>query len=700
MNEDQMSDADLWEVKVRAGMPKDQATAYVRNRQKRAAPAQPAEPDERIGAGRGALLSALQGATFGLADEYGAAVRSLPTLLPGGRKFGDAYRENVDAARTGLEQFREDHPVASIATELGGAVAGGLYVGTAAGIGNAGAATAGVGRSIAQGAAAGAVAGAGAAEGGVGNRARGAVTGGVFGGAVGAVAAPVARAAKGVVDLVRPAGAAAAAAETAASSAAGAATKKSSGGWKMLQQVSKLAGIDDADTRGQDMLLRAMERDGVKIDDLIARVESSRKPLTLADIAGENVRGLMRGTNTVVGEGRDAIPEMLTTRAKGQGQRILGDLEEGTGLTRDNVPQLANDLSATRSAKSRPLYERAYGTTDGDGERLHRTVSDPDVLATLEIPAFRKAYRTGMRIARVQGVEIPDYFNVLEEYGPDLAGKLAPPTVQSLDYMKRGLDDVIEAGMRRGSIGKTEARALRQRLNETLQKIDAAVPEYAQARGTFAGDSGPIEALELGKGFLTKMTPDEAVMHMQSMSDESREMFRRGAIDQIALALEGVSETSDATRKVLANSLQRKKMRLLFDTDEAFGAFEKAIDDEIQMARTKATVLGGSNTVNKLADVADMTDISGDDVVNLMTGNTLGFLRRAINSGMAQRARGLTENTANALSSRFTLQGSEDVGALLRELNRRAAEQAARAPRQGAVRRGTAATAGLMTGGQ
>src|SRR5690606_16460037 len=84
MNEDQLSDADLWEAKVQAGMPKDSATAYVRNRTRAALDPSPVQPSGAGGSwGSGSTTpmpgvdlrpfrAAEQGATLGFADNIRA----------------------------------------------------------------------------------------------------------------------------------------------------------------------------------------------------------------------------------------------------------------------------------------------------------------------------------------------------------------------------------------------------------------------------------------------------------------------------------------------------------------------------------------------------------------------------------------------------------------------------------------------------
>jgi hypothetical protein len=134
-----------------------------------------------------------QGASFGFSDELRGVARGLNPFdeIKG---FGAGYKSGRDAEREALEQFREDHPKAAFAAELGGGLATGLLVPGAAArtipmLGR-GLRSAQTGKRVlsagALGAGEGAVAGAGFAD--EGDRLAGAGYGGLIGGGLGVAA--------------------------------------------------------------------------------------------------------------------------------------------------------------------------------------------------------------------------------------------------------------------------------------------------------------------------------------------------------------------------------------------------------------------------------------------------------------------------------------------------------------------------------
>lgn len=162
-------------------MPAQNVTAEIRGVQ---------EP--KMGAGKAAMTGALQGATFGLADEIIARVGSLSPDL--------TYQDIMAAAKEDLEKARQDQPLATIAGELGG----GLTTGIASGLTKAGstlASSLGRGGIVARGAkgagvgaASGALYGAGTAD--QGQRLEGAKSGAILGGTIGGAVPAVGSAVK------------------------------------------------------------------------------------------------------------------------------------------------------------------------------------------------------------------------------------------------------------------------------------------------------------------------------------------------------------------------------------------------------------------------------------------------------------------------------------------------------------------------
>lgn len=663
--------ADMWERMVAGGVPKERATRVLQGFQ-----VDPADPSAGVDmeSWRGLLSSALQGATLGLSDEFGAALRSLPALVPGGRTFGEAYSENVGAAREGLGQFREEHPVASFGAE----VAGGLATGGTGALRSAGAAgTRAAGRTltrqalrqpIARGAVEGAVAGAGAAEGDVGER----IIGGVGGGALGAITG-------GAVQL-------------------GSAVRG-----PRSRATSRLAG--------------ALEREGVT--DVEVATRRLRGPETLMDVGevGGPVQRLARAAQAIPSEGSEQIRRTIVERAAQAPARAMKGVQREAKLSFEDAVQTVDQMAAERASAAQPLYRQAF----------QYDVSDDVVRDLFSEPEFRQAYEAARQIAGREvrtrellertgqevppdlenAVTLPELFRLNDQGELEFLTKSVP--VAALDYMKKGLDAVIERGLGGQTLARRDASLLRRQLNAFLGRIDELVPEYGAARAAWAGPSRAMELFEagrtgskeLGLRRFTLEDPRRIAQKLKEMTPSEREFYRRGALDDLRSQMGRAAERGrrDISSVLIGKGEQAgdaaQRLRALFENEADYMRFVDDMLRERRMAQGGNFMLGNSQTARIQEDVRDLTQPRfrlGD--ITRPVQATGRLLDRVI----ASRARAGGERTVDALAPLLTAGGPEAgrmTGEALQELIRRDALRRARLDRLTA---GATVPAGLLAG--
>jgi hypothetical protein len=647
------------------------------------------QPDAETGAerARGAVQSTLQGLTFGFGDELTAGARAILPEALGGTKGFD-YSGAVKEERGALKNYRNHHLWESIALELAG---GALPTIAVPGL-----------RTLSPtkgGAVVGGISGAGNAEGGLEERAKGAAFGAAAGAGTGAllshVAAPAARVA---YDVAKPAVAKVATpvAEFLEAHPIGLLTKNvappgSTPPPNAARGAGGLTGVvrdlmpEGATDRAKRLLLEKIKADKTTPAELLQRMTSGA-PESIADLAGDNTMGLARAARAVPSEAKDALPKALAERAEGQPSRVRAALESATGQKPGDVLARADELIAQQRSNAKPLYDAAYKAPP---------VDDPEVLSTLKLPQFQAAYKRAVRIAKLEKVDLPPLTRTTN-IGGEPVTELVPQPVQSLDYIKRGLDDVIEAGMKKGSIGRTEARQLRGRLKDMLERVDAAVPEYAQARQQFAGDSRLREALDLGREF-SKTDGREIQRKLADMTAGERDLYAEGALDDLTQQIRGSTDGHDVVRKIFGNDLKRESLKALVG-DKEFAQLEAAMSAETRMTRTNRFVTGGSNTADKLAEQLDL-DKGGIGptalaALRMKPGQMLANLSQSV---LANRLAGVTGETANALSPMFTAGmggNSKELNDLIEQLIAYQAQQASRRATRAAVTRPIAAQAG------
>jgi hypothetical protein len=382
------------------------------------------------------------------------------------------------------------------------------------------------------------------------------------------------------------------------------------------------------------------------------------KPTTLADEMGQTGLRKLRAARAVSPVAGEQIDNAFTTRRGGQEERILTDLLETSGIGgRTNTVKTAKSIIAERAENSKPLYEAAYSVD----------VKDPRILKVMKHPEFQDAYARAQRIARLEENPLPDL-------DPD---KGIP--VRAFDYLKRVVDDISMGKVDSGaSMTRTEGRALRTRLNEMLGHVDELVPEFAEARAYYKGESDLLEALETGRT-LWRMHPDEAaeILRNPALSDGERELMRKGFMESIADKVESVAQRADATkRRPLEDvTLDRKRLRLLFDDDESFEAFKTRLAEEVKLARGEDYVRGGSNTADKLSDIAEMAGAPIGEVLQLATGNVRPLIERAASSKLGSWSQGMTRKKAESLTPMLLAQTPEELIQVGKNLTREEVRQ-------------------------
>jgi hypothetical protein len=501
----------------------------------------------------GAGRSLAQGATFGFADELESLMKSLSGQ--------GTYEQNLAALELAKQKYGQENPKTALATEIAGGLPYALvpFLGTAkyaqmakdaAPLVRAGVTA---GASAVTGALTGALGGAGAA--GVGERMAGAQVGGTLGGLVGGAAPAVA---KGV-------------------GMAGSKVVDVTSGIPVLQQVGKAVGLAtgqsiDYANRAKAKLLEALYRDKVSPADLEKMIAAATKPVGIVDIAGENVKSLADVAQKYPSTARQTAKTALEERAAGQGERIQGDISKYLGGFTDPF-EYTTVIAQRQKQVSTPLYQKAYS---------YGEVTNPNVLKYLELPQFKTAAKEAQTLLAAEGRTVD----------------MSRPTVETLDNIKRGLDALIEKET--DSFGKVSklGTIYKNKKNEFLSELDAAVPDFGRARAAFAGEAELLDATKLGKDFY-KQTASEANRTFAKLSPSEQEAYKVGALDAVKEKITTAKDTADIRKRIFGSPAERSRVSSLFPDDATFKQFEKDMMTESMMRKTQEKILGNSATFER-----------------------------------------------------------------------------------------------------
>lgn len=552
----------------------------------------------------------MQGLTAGFSDEAVGAggVLANALLAPLSKKVdfdpSGAYRRSRDAERARIEATRKQSPWLSFGGELGGSLLTGGGAGASAGKG--------LGALLKQGAkvgaASGAVAGFGYGE-GAENSLVGAGLGAGLGGVIGAAVPIASRLAGKTVSGAR-------------------------------RFASPQGGV------GRSIVSKALEADNVSPRAAAAAIQEAEKrgvPLMLADL-GSNIRGLAGSLSRKPGQSRTIARDAVLARQEGQGERIR------SAITRDlgpivNPHEMSDQLVARARAAAAPLYDEAYKAP---------VVGTPELDAILSTPAGRQALGRARTIAAnerrdpaAMGFRLDADGNVSLEptvnIGADDAGNLTtfqnPEqkkgfTTQTLDYVKRGLDDIVEANRnpvtRRLHLDEA-GRAINEVRTSLVSEVDKLNPAYAKARAAYQGPAREKQAMELGRKALNA-SDQEIVRMTDGLSDTELDQFLLGYRSAMGDAVEKRVDGGDKAAALLGTPRKRQALEQAFGDRANLDQFGRTLQDERQAYETYRAIATGSPTAERLADDAMTDDLSllqdatGKAIKGAATGGLAGLI--------------------------------------------------------------------------
>ncbi|MFT2211510.1 hypothetical protein ACLJYM_06445 [Rhizobium giardinii] len=561
--------------------------------------------------------------SFGFADELAAAGGALTGI---GGDFGD-YDRNLRVQRIIQDQRDMADPKASTAGRIAGGVTQGLGLAkngvtllgrlpASAGLG------AKVGAGAAEGAAYGGAYGFGSGEGAsdrLSSAAGGAAAGALIGGAVPAVVAGAKAAAKPIVDAV---------------------SARVNPGKYASQKIAERLGNSNMTV---EQAARRMEDGG----------------MSLADVGGKTTRNLLRTAANIPGKGADRISTQLTLRQMGQGDRLKAVVGR-TLADPDGYMAAKDEIAATAERLARPLYKEAEKTPVHFSQKLE------DILNT---PAGQAALKKAEVIAGNEQVPFQQLFVNVADDGSATVRRV--PDARGWDYIKKGMDDLINEG--KDSITKKlthEASVINRLKNRMLEEIDAVNPAYKAARKAWGGQQSIDDALEFGRDAM-KQSPEAVRRQLAKYGPAEKEAARAGAAEWIRNAIDQRNFTQNAILKFFSNRQQYKNLRSLFDNDEQFKTFRQAVFAEAKKRSTYEAVKGNSTTAAQLADMMETGGLQ-EGFNAAKTAATSGPVA-AILQWVGSRLRmlgGFTPEVADSIAQKLMASSPDKVRQVAQELSR------------------------------
>jgi hypothetical protein len=363
--------------------------------------------------------------------------------------------------------------------------------------------------------------------------------------------------------------------------------------------VPRLFGRVPADplNRGERAVLNAAERTG--IDPVVAALSQSSDlgiPATLAD-ASMDINSLTGAAIRRSPQAASLARDTLGARSRGQYDRFVGAVERDLGPV-TNIPQRSEDLIAQARTAAGPLYDAAYAAP-GAGA-IH-----PQIETYLNRPSMRGALARARTIAAEEGRDPNSLGFTLDAEGNTILTQV--PSWQTLDYAKRGIDDVLE-GYRDGTTGRLNldehGRAIDATRRQFLATIDTANPDYAAARATYAGPATERDALRTGQQALS-MSPDQLGVNFNRATPVQQAQMRLGAQSQLVENAGRLRQSTNPFESTLGTPAMEQRLGTLYgnDGDANIARLLLQRDTERELAASTNRLIGNSMTAER--NVAD-----------------------------------------------------------------------------------------------
>ena len=412
---------------------------------------------------------------------------------------------------------------------------------------------------------------------------------------------------------------------------------------------------DKVADKAKQLILEALRRDEITAPQAAARIaelEAKGVPnVMLPEVAGRGTTQRLSAAANFPGGGIDTVSEKLTQNVQSQSTLLPKYLSDAFGVEGGNSSQMVDSIIASRSAQAAPLYNKAY-FIDPQGTVL-RYVNDPKVNSLLKLPQFKDAADEATALLRAEGT-IPANGSVN-----------LTPTVQNLDNIKRGLDNLIEK-QTDAVTGKLTplGRIYVAKKNEFLNAIDAAVPEYKAARAAYAGDTESITAIKLGRQVINASDDQwrDITKQLAAMPPSNRGLAAFGVLDELGLKLDAAAQQVGTRAPDLTQLLTKVRNAKRIEQFIPSMAERKLYRERLAALQSKATVknavLGGSRTAPLSAEMQDLTGgATSGEISSLAAGNPTPAIARGIQQWILNKRSGITEQVAKEMASKLTLTG-------------------------------------------
>jgi len=328
-------------------------------------------------------------------------------------------------------------------------------------------------------------------------------------------------------------------------------------------------------------------------------------PSTLADI-GPRTQGLAASALTKDTPQTADFARDLAARQAGANTRVGDQINQA--LKPDPYLQQEQNLKTALYSNAKPLYDQAYAAFPA--------VKSQKLMELMNTPSGQEAAARAVRMMQDARVPIGQ---------ADATGMIRSPSLQYLDYVKRGLDDMInrEEGSGINYQATSQGRILRQMRGDLVNEVDQATQlpngqpgPWQQARAQYGGDLEVLDALRSGRDDFARMTPEDLKARVGNMSYAERDAFRSGVAEGLFQKLGNSAEGTNPAKKISSTPALQDKLGAIFDQPSEAVKFLSALDRESDLFEQSKPLL-------RAAGKAQADSVTAPSLVQVARGHMM-----------------------------------------------------------------------------
>jgi hypothetical protein len=369
-----------------------------------------------------------------------------------------------------------------------------------------------------------------------------------------------------------------------------------------------------APAKANDYLVRVARAAGVNTSDLMA----ASPDITAAEALGQTGMAQLGALARRPGLTGESLTGKISERRIARPEILQEEFGNAIGIHPAAAAGNIRSLVEKGRKEAAPLYADYYA-------------SDPFITPKLESlmsrPSMKKALAKGADIAAEEGENPIALGFAASPASGDIPEMITvrTPTPKLWDYVKRGLDDVLDES-RDKTTGKlvldTKGRATQETLKEFRGELVTAQPKYGQALAKAGDYLGAQDAFEKGQKlvFNPKTTAYEFGKTFKALTPANQQAFKGGIANQVF----DLVQTGKLKPETLKTPLIRNKLASVLGKPETDALIASA-EQQAKMAAFETRYGAGGNSITHEMMVADQFLEEGTDGVGNVARGVVQF---------------------------------------------------------------------------